>query len=119
MDIITSERRSQNMRQIKSKNTTPEIMARRILHAMGYRYRLHVRDLPGKPDLVFKSRRVAIFVHGCFWHQHKKCGAGRLPKSNLTYWQKKLARNVIRDRSHTKQLKQQGCPSGCGLECRA
>ena len=79
MDKLTPERRSRNMGRIGSKNTRPEMLVRRLVHGLGYRYRLHAKDLPGKPDLVFRSRKKVIFVHGCFWHQHKGCREGRVP----------------------------------------
>lgn len=87
------------MRSIRSKDMTPEIRMRRLIHKMGYRFRLHKKDLHGKPDLVFSSRRAVIFVHGCFWHQHpeKSCKDSRLPSSNLEYWKPKLERNKARD----------------------
>ena len=91
------------MQAVKSKDTKPELIVRRVLHRMGYRYRLHRKDLPGKPDIVFASRRKAIFVHGCFWHGHD-CPKGRLPKSRLDYWQPKLDRNKQRDRTKAEQL---------------
>lgn len=86
------------------------MVVRRLLHAAGYRYRLHSRDLPGKPDLVFRGRRKAIFVHGCFWHQHERetCLDGRRPKSNTGYWDEKLARNVERDRRSQDALRAGG-----------
>ena len=89
MDKLSAERRSANMRQIRSKDTTPELALRRMLHRLGYRFRLHRKDLPGKPDLVFPSRRKVIFVHGCFWHQHPACREGRVPRSRLEYWEPK------------------------------
>ena len=95
------------MQSVKSKDTGPELIVRRLLHAMGYRYRLHRRDLPGKPDIAFISRRKAIFVHGCFWHGHD-CPKGRLPKSRLDYWRPKLDRNKARDRTKEEQLKSLG-----------
>jgi DNA mismatch endonuclease (patch repair protein) len=85
------------MRAVKSNDTSVELAVRRIAHNLGYRYRLHRRDLPGKPDLVFPGRRKVIFVHGCFWHQHQGCNRSRTPKSNQNYWQPKLQRNVERD----------------------
>jgi DNA mismatch endonuclease, patch repair protein len=97
MDKLSAERRSANMRQIRSKDTKPELLLRRLLHAEGYRFRLHRKDLPGKPDLVFSSRKKAIFVHGCFWHQHPGCREGRVPGSRREYWEPKLARNQQRD----------------------
>ena len=95
------------MQSVKSRDTGPEMVVRRLLHGMGYRYRLHRKDLPGKPDIVFVARRKAIFVHGCFWHGHD-CPKGRLPKSRLDYWQPKLDENRIRDRTKTEQLKSLG-----------
>lgn len=96
--------RSENMRRIRSKNTAPEMTVRHLVHGMGYRYRLHRKDVPGKPDLVFPQRRKVIFIHGCFWHQHRGCREGRSPKSNTAYWLPKLERNQARDRDALKQL---------------
>lgn len=95
------------MQSVKSKDTKPEMIVRRLLHSMGYRYRLHRKGLPGKPDIVFPGRKKAIFVHGCFWHWHG-CPKGQLPKSRLDYWQPKLAKNVKRDRTKQEQLKALG-----------
>ena len=94
------------MSKIRSRDTKPEMIVRRLLHGAGYRYRLHRRDLPGKPDLIFAGRRSVIFVHGCFWHQHEAeaCLDGRKPKSNTGYWHEKLARNVERDRLAVERL---------------
>lgn len=100
--------RSENMRRIRSKNTKPEMLVRRLVHGLGYRYRLHVRDLPGCPDMVFRRRRAVLFVHGCFWHQHTACSSNRLPKSNQGYWQTKLARNIKRDAEHLDELERSG-----------
>lgn len=108
MDSLSPTRRSANMSRIRSKDTKPELLVRRVLHRLGYRYRLHRRDLPGAPDLVFASRRKAIFIHGCFWHQHKGCIDGRLPQSRLDYWLPKLERNVERDRENTVKLRISG-----------
>lgn len=96
------------MRAVKSKNTGPEMIVRRFLHAAGLRYRLHDSRLPGKPDLVFPSRRVALFVHGCFWHQHPNCPAAARPKSSSDYWTRKLDGNVARDALHQSALKAAG-----------
>lgn len=85
------------MRAVKSKNTTPELVVRRMLHSLGYRYRLHRNDLPGKPDLVFGSRKKLIFVHGCFWHGHDCKRGNRQPKTNAEYWRRKIGRNRERD----------------------
>jgi DNA mismatch endonuclease, patch repair protein len=100
--------RSENMRRIRSKDTSPELRVRRLVHRLGYRFRLHRADLPGKPDLVFPARRKVIFIHGCFWHQHKNCSDGRLPKSNAAYWLPKLTRNKSRDAKHKKALSRLG-----------
>lgn len=109
-DKLTPSRRSANMAAIKSKDMKPELVVRRIVYALGYRYRLHRKDLPGKPDLVFGPRRKVIFVHGCFWHMHPKfdCLDLRAPKSNTGYWSVKLARNVERDAEHIAKLKAMG-----------
>lgn len=96
------------MARIASKNTKPEILIRKIAHNLGYRFRLHRKDLPGKPDLVFVNRKKIIFVHGCFWHGHN-CKAGKnTPKSNTDYWIPKLANNKKRDQKHIKELKKSG-----------
>lgn len=110
MDKISKETRSANMRAIRSKDMKPELTVRRLTHAMGYRYRLHRKDLLGKPDMVFPSRRAVIFVHGCFWHQHPDpaCKVARQPKSNIDYWQPKLERNKTRDAKNESALLVQG-----------
>lgn len=110
MDKLTPQNRSENMRRIKSKDTKPELKVRQLVHKLGYRYRLHGSALPGKPDLVFLRRRKAIFVHGCFWHQHDNaaCLDSRRPKSNSEYWDAKLSRNVKRDRECVKKLDEMG-----------
>ena len=107
------------MAAIRSGGTKPEMMVRSLVHGMGYRYRLHARDLPGKPDLVFRSRRKVIFVHGCFWHQHARaaCKDGRAPKSNLGYWAGKLARNVERDAENLDGLAAMGWKTLVLWEC--
>ena len=108
MDKLDPQRRSENMRRIRSKNTKPEVILRSLLHRRGYRFRVHVKELPGKPDIVFHSRRKAIFVHGCFWHQHSGCREGRIPGLRREYWVPKLARNVKRDAAAIRSLKAQG-----------
>jgi len=96
------------MRQVRSEDTKPEMRVRRVTHRMGYRYRLHRKDLPGKPDLVFPGRKKVIFVHGCFWHGHD-CPAGRkVPKTNREYWTKKLGRNKERDQLNQAKLQELG-----------
>lgn len=109
-DKITKERRSENMRRIRSKDMKPEMIVRKLVHGMGYRYRLHRKDLPGKPDLVFGPKKKVIFVHGCFWHQHDdpECKIARKPKSNNTYWDSKLQRNIERDAENQRKLKEMG-----------
>ena len=94
------------MRAIRSKGMKPELAVRRLVHAMGYRYRLHRHDLPGRPDMVFPKRRKVIFVHGCFWHQHPDpdCKLAHRPRSNLEYWEPKLRRNQERDEAHRARL---------------
>ena len=96
--------RSENMRRIRGKDTVPEMIVRRLVHAMGFRYRIHRRDIPGIPDLSFLGRRKLIFVHGCFWHQHPGCVDGHLPKTNASYWVPKLERNQTRDKETLKRL---------------
>lgn len=110
MDRISPERRSANMQRIKSKGMKPELLVRRLVHSLGYRYRLHRADLPGKPDLVFAGRRKIIFVHGCFWHQHPdpECRVAHRPRSNLEYWEPKLARNMVRDANVQREMAEMG-----------
>ena len=99
------EVRSRTMRAVRSRDTGPEMVVRRLAHGMGYRYRLHRKDLPGAPDLAFPSRRKAVFVHGCFWHWHDCPRGDRMPKSNRDYWMRKLSRNRSRDAEHRKRLR--------------
>lgn len=110
MDKISPARRSNNMRHIRSSNTKPEITVRKILYSLGYRYRLHKKDLPGKPDLVFAKRKKIIFIHGCFWHQHNltTCLDSKIPKSNKQYWNQKLKNNAQRDIRNQMALKELG-----------
>ena len=105
---MTSEARSRNMAAIKSKNTKPEIEVRKMLHALGYRFRLHRKDLPGKPDIVLPKYRTVIFVNGCFWHQHEKCKYASLPKTKIDFWKNKLEGNKLRDKLKQSQLKDLG-----------
>ena len=104
----TPEQRSRTMRAVRSRDTGPEMVVRRFLHAAGLRFRLHDRRLPGVPDLVFPSRRVALFVHGCFWHQHPSCAAADRPRSHVDYWTRKLDGNMARDERHRANLKAAG-----------
>jgi len=96
-DVYPADKRSAVMRRVKGRDTTPEVKVRRALTALGARYRLHRKDLPGSPDIVFPGRRLALFVHGCFWHGHDCARGARVPKANRDYWVAKLARNRARD----------------------
>jgi DNA mismatch endonuclease (patch repair protein) len=112
--------RSRQMALVKGKNTKPEIIARRFVHSLGYRFRLHRRDLPGVPDLVFPGRRKVIFVHGCFWHQHDDpaCWRSRVPKTRQEFWRPKLEGNVARDRRNLAALKALGWDALVLWECQ-
>ena len=101
---MTSAVRTKTMRAVKSKNTKPELLVRKLIHNLGYRFRLHRKDLPGVPDLVFPSRRKVLFVHGCFWHGHDCKRGARAPKENADYWRQKIARNRARDAAHLEKL---------------
>lgn len=107
VDRLTPERRSWLMGRVRQKDTKPEMVVRRLAHALGYRFRLHRRDLPGRPDLVFPRRRKIVFVHGCFWHRHG-CRKTTTPKSNAEFWLAKFERNVERDRAAIKALEGSG-----------
>ena len=107
MDTRDPEQRRRIMQAVKNKNTGPEMVVRRLLHSIGYRFRLHPKDLPGKPDIVLPRYRTAIFAHGCFWHAHG-CPKGLPPKSNHNYWLPKLDQNVSRDNKKIAQLKSLG-----------
>jgi DNA mismatch endonuclease, patch repair protein len=112
------ETRSRIMRAVKGQNTTPERIVRRVVFGAGYRYRLHRKDLPGKPDLVFPGLRKIIFVHGCFWHGHTCSRGARIPKNNRQYWVQKIERNVIRDRKNRAALKKLGWDVHIIWECK-
>ena len=116
-DPLSTLERSKQMALVHHKNTKPELAVRCLTHAMGYRYRLHVRALPGQPDLVFASRRKVIFVHGCFWHRHRGCPNCRLPKSKLEFWEPKLEGNRRRDRANLVKLLKLGWKSLVIWEC--
>jgi len=116
VDTRTPEQRRRIMQAVKGKDTKPEWIVRRLLYGMGYRYRLHRKGLPGRPDIAFVGRKKAIFVHGCFWHGHE-CQKGRLPKSRLDYWQPKLEKNVNRDRTKIEQLESLGWRSLTVWQC--
>ena len=116
-DVFTPEDRARVMRAVKGKDTKPEMIVRRLAHALGYRFRLHRKDLPGKPDLVFPGRRKVIFVHGCFWHGHECARASRQPKQNAEYWRNKIARNVERDADNLQALERLGWQTQVIWEC--
>lgn len=105
MDRLTKERRSWNMSRIRSRDTEPERIVRSILHRLGYRFRLHRRDLPGNPDIVLPRHRTVIFVHGCFWHRHSRCKFAYTPKSRTAFWRKKFADNITRDKRAMRGLR--------------
>jgi len=108
VDTLTKRERSERMGRVKGADTKPEMVVRRLVHAMGYRYRLHGRDLPGKPDIVFRSRKKVIFIHGCFWHRHPGCKLARIPKTRLDFWVPKLEGNRERDIRNQQALGQMG-----------
>ena len=118
MDNLTPDQRKKTMARIKSKDTKPEIAVRRLIHRMGYRFRLHRRDLPGNPDLVFPKFRKVIFIHGCFWHGHH-CRSGKnRPLSNRDYWDAKLDKNKARDKKNRRMLKKLGWETLVIWECQ-
>jgi|SRR6516162_1819815 DNA mismatch endonuclease (patch repair protein) len=118
-DVFSSEKRSAVMRSVHGKDTKVELVVRRSVHAMGYRYRLHRGDLPGCPDLVFPMRCKVIFVHGCFWHGHSCARGDRQPQTNAKYWVEKIARNKARDLRNTDRLRELGWQSLIIWECEA
>jgi DNA mismatch endonuclease (patch repair protein) len=117
MDRITVSQRSANMRKIRGKDTSPERAVRRLIRALGFGYRLHGKELPGKPDLVFKGRKKVVFIHGCFWHQHPGCRIAHTPKSNLEYWVPKLEKTRMRDRKNLQELEAAGWQALTVWEC--
>lgn len=108
MDIWSKEKRSEVMSKIKGKDTKPELVLRSKLFKLGFRFRVHQKNLPGKPDIVLSKYKTIIFVHGCFWHYHSDCKEGRIPSTNSTFWSTKLEKNVIRDRRNIETLGQMG-----------
>src|ERR1051325_7053761 len=116
-DRLTKERRSWNMSRIRGRDTAPEKLVRSMLHGMGCRFRLHRKDLPGKPDIVLVSRRVAIFVNGCFWHRHQGCKNCTTPTNNREFWTKKLEGNAARDKINRQALRKLGWRSFVIWEC--
>ncbi len=120
VDSLTQAERSERMSRVRSRHTAPEMLVRRVVHSLGYRYRLHRRELPGCPDLVFARRRKVIFVHGCFWHRHSDsaCKLARLPKSRLDFWLPKLEANRARDVQNQERIAMMGWQSLVIWECQ-
>ncbi|UJH90931.1 DNA mismatch endonuclease Vsr [Antarcticibacterium sp. 1MA-6-2] len=107
-DVHDKKTRSHNMRQIKGKDTKPELLVRKYLHSKGLRYRLHKKNLPGKPDIIFPRRKIAIFVNGCFWHGHESCKYFQLPKTRTEWWKEKISNTVARDIRKIAELQEKG-----------
>jgi DNA mismatch endonuclease (patch repair protein) len=116
-DPLTKAERSERMSRIRNVDTKPEMIVRRLIHGMGFRYALHARDVPGNPDLVFRPRKSVIFVHGCFWHQHG-CRQYRQPRTKRDFWEPKLARNKARDKEVRKVLRRLGWKTMTIWECQ-
>lgn len=116
-DVVSHAVRARMMSGIKGKDTSPEMLVRSMLHAKGYRFRLHRKDLPGTPDIAMPARKVAIFVHGCFWHAHAGCKFAKLPSTRQDFWKKKLLSNVERDQRATVKLLELGWRVLCVWEC--
>ena len=108
MDHLSQEARSANMSRVRSSDTGPELKVRRLAHSMGLRFRLKRRDLPGTPDLVFPRYRLALFVHGCFWHRHAGCARSTVPKTRVSFWTKKFEKNIMRDKRVLQDLEELG-----------
>jgi DNA mismatch endonuclease (patch repair protein) len=118
MDKLSPTERSRVMSAVRGKDTTPELIVRRLLHAMGFRFRLHRKDLPGKPDIVLPKYQTCIFVHGCFWHQHPRCKRASRPASNIKFWDAKLLGNIERDKRNYRALKKLGWRIMVIWECK-
>lgn len=118
VDILTPEARSERMSRIRGRDTKPELVLRKALHAAGFRYRLHAPGLPGRPDLVFPKWGAAVFVHGCFWHQHKNCRIANVPGSNTAFWQAKFQANKRRDARAIRALRSAGWRVAVVWECQ-
>ena len=118
MDTLSKAERSQNMSKIRGKDTGPERQVRSLLHRAGYRFRLHVKTFPGKPDIVMPRHRAVVFVHGCFWHRHQGCKIASTPKTHRKFWAEKFARNVANDRKHVRRLRRLGWKVLIVWECQ-
>lgn len=117
-DVFTPTERSRIMSRVRSKNTGPELAVRSLLHSMGYRFRLHRKDLPGHPDIVLPKHRTVVFVHGCFWHGHEGCKRSARPTSNAAFWNSKIDRNITRDAAAAAELRSSGWKVLTVWECR-
>lgn len=117
-DVHSKERRSFNMSRIKGRDTKPEILVRKFLFSSGFRYRLHVKKLPGRPDMVFPKRKKVLFVHGCYWHGHKNCKYFSVPKTRTSWWLQKINGNAARDKKNIRELKKCGWDSIVVWECQ-
>lgn len=117
MNMSVDPTRSRIMRAVRQKKTKPEMVVRRALHALGYRFRTNLKGLPGSPDIVFTARHKAIFVHGCFWHRHAECRLASMPKTRVTFWQEKFARNIERDARKIAELEAGGWETLTVWEC--
>lgn len=117
VDIVDARTRSQMMSNIRGKDTKPELALRRALHARGFRFRLHVKDVPGRPDIVFPKYRAVVFVHGCFWHRHAGCRYATVPKTRVEFWKKKFAANISRDAVVQEKLTRKGWRVAIVWEC--
>lgn len=118
VDILSENQRSALMARVRERNTKPELAVRRLLFSLGYRFRLHRRDLPGTPDIVFPARRKVIFVHGCFWHRHKGCQKATTPKTRQEFWTEKFRQNIERDAKNLSELEKKGWQSLVVWECQ-
>jgi len=119
MDVLTPEERRKNMSAIRGKDTRPELVVRSALHRLGFRFRIHVRSLPGRPDIVLPKYRTVVFVHGCFWHRHPGCRFAYSPSSRQEFWQQKFAKNQERDRQAQQRLREAGWCVLVVWECEA
>jgi DNA mismatch endonuclease (patch repair protein) len=108
MDRLTPEERSRHMKKIKGKDTKPEMIVRKFLHANGFRFRLHDKSLPGRPDIKLSKYKTAIFIHGCFWHGHQDCHIYQMPKTRIEFWKNKIDNNIVRDKRNLEALEQAG-----------
>jgi DNA mismatch endonuclease, patch repair protein len=119
VDIVAPDKRSYIMSRVRNKNTGPEMIVRSAAHGLGLRFRLHRRDLPGSPDLIFPKHHLALFVHGCFWHSHEGCKLSKTPKSNVEFWEDKFLKNVQRDKRNYKELRDLGWRVGIIWQCES